>query len=86
MNHTTSVPRDGDLPPVAPSDARIIADVRAGESVDVPLLWRRHAGPARRAALAIAPAADAEELVQEAFTMVLRATRAGGGPRDAFRP
>ncbi|WP_176697144.1 RNA polymerase sigma factor [Microbacterium sp. 3J1] len=76
----------GEGPPLDPSDAEVIRAVRAGDTGDFALLWRRHAEPARRAARAIAPSAEADDLVSEAFASILRVTRAGGGPNGAFRP
>lgn len=69
-----------------PSDAEIIEAVRAGDIGDFALLWRRHVESARRAARAISPSADPDDLVSEAFASILRVTKAGGGPSDAFRP
>lgn len=72
--------------PCEPSDAQIIAAVRGGDIGDFALLWRRHVAPARRAARAISPSSDPDDLVSEAFASILRVTKAGGGPSDAFRP
>lgn len=85
MNASTALSGDS-AEPRDPSDARIIAAVRAGETGDFTLLRRRHAGPARRAARAIAPSADVDAMVDEAFATILRAAQAGGGPEDAVRP
>lgn len=86
MNAITALPGGGGGPQHNPSDARIIAAVRAGHVGDFALLRRRHAGPARRAARAIAPTADVDAMVDEAFATILHVTRAGGGPPDAVRP
>ncbi|WP_194762781.1 RNA polymerase sigma factor [Microbacterium sp. UFMG61] len=69
-----------------PPDEQIVRAVRAGDTRDFALLWGRHADAARCAARSIAPAVDAEDLVSEAFATILRITRSGGGPSDAFRP
>ncbi|MEV7610033.1 sigma-70 family RNA polymerase sigma factor [Microbacterium sp. NPDC089320] len=69
-----------------PSDAQIVDAVRGGDIGDFALLWRRHVDSARRAARAISPSSDPDDLVSEAFASILRVTKAGGGPSDAFRP
>lgn len=73
-------------PPDEPSDDLIIEAVRGGDIGDFALLWRRHVESARRAARAISPSDDPDDLVSEAFASILRVTKAGGGPTDAFRP
>lgn len=85
MNHTTSLDGDDELP-TEPSDDQIISAVRGGDIGDFALLWRRHVAAARRAARAISPSVDPDDLVSEAFASILRVTKAGGGPSDAFRP
>ncbi|WP_197491813.1 RNA polymerase sigma factor [Microbacterium sp. H83] len=85
MTPTTPVP-DDDVQALDPSDAEVIEAVRAGDIGDFALLWRRHAESARRAARAISPSSDADDLVSEAFASILRVMKAGGGPVDAFRP
>ena len=85
MNPETHL--DGeDAAPIEPSDAQVIAAVRRGDIGDFALLWRRHVEAARRAARAISPATDPDDLVSEAFASILRVTKSGGGPSDAFRP
>lgn len=87
MDHTLLAgdPRRGqDLP--SPTDEQIVRDVRAGDARHFALLWSRHVDAARCAALSIAPAADADDIVSEAFATILRITSSGGGPSDAFRP
>lgn len=85
MNPTPHIDSDDDLP-IDPSDAQIIRAVRRGDISDFALLWRRHVDAARRAARAISPSTDPDDLVSEAFASILRVTKAGGGPSDAFRP
>lgn len=85
MNLGTQVDGDDEVPG-EPSDAQIIEAVRGGDIGDFALLWRRHVESARRAARAISPSADPDDLVSEAFASILRVTKAGGGPSDAFRP
>ncbi len=48
-------------------------------------LYVEHAPVARRAALSMVPRDVADDIVAEAFTRVLGAIRAGGGPGAAFR-
>lgn len=72
--------------PDEPSDEQILAAVREGDIGDFALLWQRHVDAARRAAKAIEPATDPDDLVSEAFASILRVTKNGGGPRDVFRP
>ena len=71
---------------VMPTDEEIIEAVREGDTRHFALLWARHADAARCAAEALAPTIDTEDLVSEAFATILRITRSGGGPSDAFRP
>ncbi|KQR39390.1 sigma-70 family RNA polymerase sigma factor [Microbacterium sp. Leaf159] len=85
MNPAAPLDSD-DAASVEPSDDQIIAAVRGGDIGDFALLWRRHVDAARRAARAISPSADPDDLVSEAFASILRVTKAGGGPSDAFRP
>ena len=85
MNLGTHIDGEDDIPG-EPSDAQIIEAVRGGDIGDFALLWRRHVESARRAARAISPSSDPDDLVSEAFASILRVTKAGGGPSDAFRP
>lgn len=72
--------------PLPPSDAELIADVRAGDQSAYAQLWARHERAARRLAHQVARPADADDLVSESFYRVLRAINEGGGPDGAFRP
>ena len=85
MNLGTHIDGEDDITG-EPSDAQIIEAVRGGDIGDFALLWRRHVESARRAARAISPSSDPDDLVSEAFASILRVTKAGGGPSDAFRP
>lgn len=73
--------------PVDPSlpDAELVRRSRAGDADAFAALWDRH----HRAALAVArstgAAADADDLVQEAFARVFGILRRGGGPTGPFR-
>jgi RNA polymerase sigma factor (sigma-70 family) len=79
-----------DAPPVeesaGPSDAELIAAVRAGDDAAFGTLWSRHEAAARRLARQIARPSEADDLVSESFYRVLRAIKSGGGPDAAFRP
>ncbi|HZB48359.1 MAG TPA: sigma-70 family RNA polymerase sigma factor, partial [Mycobacteriales bacterium] len=69
-----------------PSDARLIADVRAGDREAYGLLYRRHASAAYNLARQLTRSvAERDDLVAEAFAKVLDTLRAGGGPDIAFR-
>ncbi len=68
------------------SDAELIVAVRRGDTEAYGVLYERHLYAAKRAASCLAgSAAEREDLVADAFTKVLRALRAGGGPREEFR-
>ena len=79
-----------DAPPVeesaGPSDAELIAAVRAGDDAAFGVLWSRHEAAARRLARQIARHSETDDLVSESFYRVLRAIKSGGGPDAAFRP
>ena len=69
------------------SDGELIDAVRAGDAQAYGTLYERHAPAARRlAGQFVRSAADAEDVVAETFTRVLRVIRRGGGPAQAFRP
>ncbi|WP_051386126.1 sigma-70 family RNA polymerase sigma factor [Actinokineospora inagensis] len=69
-----------------PSDAELIAAVRAGNTAAYGSLYERHAGAARNLARQLArSAAEADDLVSEAFAKVLETLRQGRGPDAAFR-
>lgn len=68
-------------------DAELVVRARAGDDSAFGVLYERHVESARRLAqLYASSAADAEDIASEGFTQVLSAVRAGGGPREAFRP
>ncbi|WP_434447295.1 sigma-70 family RNA polymerase sigma factor [Lentzea sp. E54] len=70
-----------------PSDAELIAAVRAGRTAAYGVLYQRYVGAARRTAAAIGfNGTDRDDLVAEAFTATLRALRRGAGPADSFQP
>ncbi len=67
-------------------DARLMNRLRAGDDSAYDELYRRHAPAVRRFALgAQRPGIDADDVVAEVFLRVLRAVRAGHGPRDYVR-
>lgn len=69
------------------SDAELITAARAGDEQAYAELYRRHVAAALRFARSLTGnAADADDLVAEAFTRVLSALRGGNGPAEAFRP
>ncbi len=68
-------------------DAELIAGSRKGDSEAYAELYRRHVDAARAAARALTRSrSDADDVTSEAFTRVLRALQAGGGPEVSFRP
>lgn len=69
----------------APSDAELIAAVRAGDSEAFAALYERHAVAARSVARQYLPSTDADDVVGEAFIRILDVLRGGGGPDVAFR-
>ena len=74
-------------PEAEPSDADLVAAVRAGDIGAYGTLYSRHAGGARRLAYTLVNhSADADDLVAETFAKVLATLRAGRGPARAFRP
>lgn len=65
----------------------LIDNTRAGDSNSYGELYRRHFHAGRIAALALTHnRSDADDVLSEAFTRVLRASRSGGGPKVSFRP
>jgi len=72
--------------PRPPSDAELVESVRGGAVRDYGQLYQRHVHAARALARQLAgSAAEADDLVADAFAKVLDALRAGGGPETAFR-
>jgi RNA polymerase sigma factor (sigma-70 family) len=68
-------------------DAALIAAVRGGRADAYGELYQRHLAAARRAAGSLAGSvAEREDLIAEAFMLVLRALRNGRGPVMEFRP
>src|SRR5437763_15693743 len=71
---------------VPASDPELIASVRGGSPDAYRALYQRHVPAAFRLAHQLAgSAAEAEDLVADAFARVLDALRAGRGPDSAFR-
>ncbi|GAA1585773.1 hypothetical protein GCM10009789_44190 [Kribbella sancticallisti] len=71
--------------PEGPSDAELIARVRAGDLEAYGDLFGRHHHAAERMARQLVPAGDADDLAGDAFAKVLDALRNGGGPDISFR-
>ncbi|WP_433007706.1 sigma-70 family RNA polymerase sigma factor [Kribbella sp. CA-294648] len=71
--------------PEGPSDAELIARVRAGDLEAYGELFARHHHAAERMARQLVPANDADDLAGDAFAKVLDALRNGGGPDISFR-
>jgi RNA polymerase sigma factor (sigma-70 family) len=68
-----------------PGDAELISAVRGGDVSAYGPLFERHVEAARRLARQLVGAADADDLVSDAFAKVLRVLQNGGGPDVAFR-
>jgi RNA polymerase sigma factor (sigma-70 family) len=68
-----------------PSDAELISAVRDGDTTAYGELFSCHVEAARRLARQLTSAGDVEDLVSEAFAMVLTIVQRGGGPDLAFR-
>jgi RNA polymerase sigma factor (sigma-70 family) len=69
-----------------PEDGELVAAVRAGDMEAYGVLFDRHRRVARGVARRLAcSAAEADDLVAEAFVRVLAALRGGGGPDGGFR-
>ena len=84
MNIPSSTVLDDALP--VRSDEELVDAARAGDDAAYAELWERHAASGRRAARAVSPSVDPDDLVSEAFTSILSAIRKGGGPHEGFRP
>uniref|UniRef100_UPI0013E3F2A3 RNA polymerase sigma factor n=1 Tax=Microbacterium sp. CPCC 204701 TaxID=2493084 RepID=UPI0013E3F2A3 len=84
MNTPSSAVADDALP--VRSDEALVAAARAGDDAAYAELWERHVASGRRAAKAVSPTVDPDDLVSEAFTLILGAIRKGGGPHEGFRP
>jgi RNA polymerase sigma factor (sigma-70 family) len=68
------------------SDAELITAVRNGHVESYEPLYERHVAAARNLARQVGrSAAEADDLVSEAFAKVLDSLRGGGGPDQAFR-
>lgn len=68
-----------------PGDAELISAVRGGDVSAYGELFERHVAAARRLARQLTTPADADDLVSDAFTKVLKVLQGGGGPDVAFR-
>ncbi|HWL01295.1 MAG TPA: sigma-70 family RNA polymerase sigma factor [Microbacteriaceae bacterium] len=69
------------------SDRALIALTRAGDQEAYSELWSRHRSAATGAARLATDSIDPDDLVSEAYTVILAAIHQGGGPTgDGFRP
>lgn len=84
MNTPRSDVVDDSLP--VRSDEELVDAARAGDDAAYAELWERHVASGRNAARAVSPTVDPDDLVSEAFTLILSAIRKGGGPHEGFRP
>ncbi|WP_405409318.1 sigma-70 family RNA polymerase sigma factor [Streptomyces decoyicus] len=76
-------PEGGALPP---SDAQLLADLRAGDDSAYEEMYRRHAEAVRRYARSCCrDVHTAEDLTGEVFARTLQAVRGGAGPDSAVR-
>lgn len=67
-------------------DNLLLAKLRAGDDGAYDELYRQHSPAVRRYALSVRrPGIDVDDVVAEVFLRVLRAVRAGHGPRDYVR-
>ena len=71
--------------PGAVSDADLVLRSRSGDPTAFGELWRRHYRSGIAVARSISPGADADDLVQEAYTKIYHAIIKGGGPTGSFR-
>ncbi|MGW0536882.1 sigma-70 family RNA polymerase sigma factor [Streptomyces sp. NPDC003032] len=79
----TGAPAGGEA---APSDADLIARMRAGDDSAYEELYRRHAEAVRRyARTCCRDAHTADDLTAEVFARMLQAVRGGSGPEQAVR-
>lgn len=74
------------MPLTVLSDQELAQRTREGDSSAFGELWRRHRSAVRSSASSFSQIADPDDIVQEAFTLVLTALIRGEGPRDAVRP
>lgn len=70
----------------APSDEDLAARVRAGDAAAYRELWERHARAGLTVARSLGGRVDPDDLVSEAYTLILGALQRGYGPTGAFRP
>lgn len=69
-----------------PSDAELILQVRSGDRDAFGVLYERHSAAARALARQYVTAADAEDVVADAFSKLFEMLRRGVGPDAGFRP
>lgn len=71
---------------IALSDPQLEALTRDGDLAAYAELWERHARAGIAAARQFSSIADPDDIVSEAYLLILRALQRGGGPSEAFRP
>lgn len=71
--------------PTTAADADLVLRSRSGDRNAFGELWRRHYRSGVVVARSISPAADADDLVQEAYTRIFHSIQRGGGPTGSFR-
>lgn len=65
-------------------EAELLAAARHGDQDALGVLFNRHAPGARRFAASLSSRIDPDDVVAEAFYLVIRSMRSGGGPRENF--
>lgn len=68
-----------------PTDMELVAVARSGDESAFGELWNRHYENALHVARQSTRTFDAEDIVQEAFTILFASIRGGGGPSTSFR-
>ncbi|MFC6354542.1 sigma-70 family RNA polymerase sigma factor [Luethyella okanaganae] len=68
------------------SDETLVISARSGDTDAYAELWHRHATAGLRAARHYISPSETDDLVAEAYTLILQRIRAGGGPDGPFRP
>lgn len=71
--------------PAGPGDADLVLRTRSGDTAAFGELWRRHYRSGITVARNVSPGADADDLVQEAYTRIYQSILKGGGPTGSFR-
>ncbi len=75
---------DGEVP--IDGDEQLVDRARSGDTEAFAELWARHSRAGLTAARQFHSIADADDIVAEAYLLILSAVKRGGGPTGAFRP